>query len=104
MLNKDKLKQIFGYYGELNQILKLQEEARELDDSVEDVIVIDGEIGSLSVRASSDKDDFIEELADVYVLISQFLMQPIYKEKILKIANMKIDRQLKRIKKEKANE
>ncbi|MFW9872173.1 MAG: hypothetical protein ACFFG0_03650 [Candidatus Thorarchaeota archaeon] len=81
MLDKKKLEAIYKHYGFVNQVLKVKEETEEL-----------------RFACTSDKiEDFLEELADVYVLISQFLAQSEFKDKIIKIANYKIDRELRRI-------
>lgn len=91
MLDKRKLEFIFKHYGLENQIEKLEEEARELCF----------ELMEMHYNYETIiNHDFIEEMADVYVMLSQFMTVPEYKEKILKVANQKIDRQLRRIHKE----
>ena len=87
MLDKRKLEFIFKHYEFKNQLDKLSEECDELFV----------EIQQAEFEAYSNLKTVLEEMADVYVLISQFMTVPEYKEKILKEANKKIARQLRRI-------
>lgn len=75
-------KLIFDHYGEENQLNKLIEECSEL------------------IRAISRKDkvNILEEVADVQVLIDQFVIKyPKFDNSIKLLKAYKVERQIKRI-------
>jgi len=77
------LKYIFTHYGKKTQETKLIEELSELIRAI----------------ARNDTENFIEELADVQVLIDQFtLLYPDLAVKVVEIKHKKAARQIKRIK------
>ena len=86
---KEKLLRIIQHYGLNHQQRKLEEEVYELQEAI-----IKGD----------DKDHIAEELADVCVLLMQITNYlKIDVPSIDKIMEMKIDRQIERIKNEKHN-
>lgn len=75
---KNKLQQIYNHYGKERQLLKLVEECGEL----------------ITAIARNDEANMLEEMADVGVVISQFMI--IYPE-IINISKEKIERTIERI-------
>lgn len=79
---------IFDHYGEKNQRKQLIQELAELIQAV----------------TKNNEENFIEELADVQVMIDQFLItDPELDEKFQKLQLLKIRRQVQRIDEEKIN-
>jgi NTP pyrophosphatase (non-canonical NTP hydrolase) len=76
-----ELKKIFDHYGKNNQLMKLVEECGEL----------------ITAIARKDEANIIEEMADVSVLISQFIIN---NPEIVNVAKVKIDRTIERIENE----
>ena len=89
--NIDDLRFILGHYGIRPQIDKLREELRELDEAAGAKC----ENGELAEAARH----FIEELADVTIMIEQMKLAMTTEEQALyyTIINQKIERQLRRI-------
>lgn len=82
MTQEQKLKKIFNHFGRENQAEKLVEEANELLQAIQ----------------KGDEENFEEELADVLVVIGQFMITFDYLEdKLSKTVNEKVERTLKRI-------
>lgn len=78
---------IILHYGRRHQARKLMEEAYELADAI---------------MGGDDPDHVAEEIADCRVMLEQIKeLYCISEENIMKIANSKIQRQLKRIQNEK---
>jgi len=89
---KDKLLKIIQHYGAVNQRKKLCEEFMELQD----------ELYNTYVLGNTFSDDLLSEIADVLVLIFQFVVE--YGFDTTDIENemrFKIQRQLDRISEEK---
>ena len=83
----EKLLQIFNHYGLKNQLKKLSEEVYELQEAI---LLDEGGYDSL--------DHITEELADVYVLLSQIETKyEIDQEKLVDMQAYKINRTLGRI-------
>lgn len=82
----NKLLKILKYYGEELQQGQMREEMQELDVAIK----------------KKDRENYIEELADVFVVGAQLVMalKKDEKKKFNKIATLKIERTLKRIEKE----
>ena len=74
---------IFEHYGHDNQIKKLDEELMELMKVINQTDII--------------KDDFVDELADVSIMIRQFLYSKDLLDEFKKRYRFKINRQLWRI-------
>lgn len=98
---KDKLLEIINHYKVSNQLKKLSEEIFELQESV-----IDAEynryVGVIRRPGEKAIAHIEEEFADVCVVLEQFkAFYNLDNDKIIKIMEQKIDRQLSRIAKEK---
>lgn len=79
---------IFDHYGQDNQKKQLIQELAELIQAV----------------TKNNEENFIEELADVQVMIDQFLItDPELDEKFQRLQLQKVRRQIKRIYEEKIN-
>lgn len=90
-MNAEKLKEILSRYGERHQAKKLNEEAYELTEAIHNYLC-----GRGSIRAIA------EEMADCLVMIRQFaVLYDITDLELEAIADMKIDRQIERMKNEK---
>lgn len=75
-------KQIFEFYGKEHQTLQLVQELAELIQAI----------------TKGDKENFIEEIADVQVMIDQFIiMHPDLDKEMRRIQLEKVKRQLKRM-------
>lgn len=80
-------KKIINYYGVNKQLKKLNEEVYEFEEAV---------------LEKHDKEHITEEIADIFVILQQFKVKyDLDKNKILEIMEQKVDRQLRRIEKEK---
>ena len=85
----EKLKMIINHYGVNAQQRQLAEEVFELQEAI---------IQYEEPRRYHSKEHIAEEIADCYVMIEQFrLYYGITTEKLKKIMQYKIDRQIKRI-------
>lgn len=85
---EEKLKEILNHYGEEAQANQLVQELGEL------IVAI----------TKGDVKNAIEEVADVEIMLEQFKsFEAIDRDKIEDIKEYKIDRQLKRIEREKVN-
>ena len=93
---KKKLLQIIRYYGIKSQIKKFNEESFELTEAMIE------EIYSSFADYSDNKQHIKEEIADNLVLLSQFILYyNINLDEIEEIFKQKVERQLKRIEKDK---
>lgn len=87
---EEKLLKIINHYGLENQREYLGKEYQELQDELYKYVV------------TGDEADLLTEIADVFVLCLQFLYEYGYSnEELINEMNFKIDRQLKRMEKEK---
>ena len=97
----EKLLKIINHYGIKNQVKKFNEEAFEL---IEAIIQFEDDFYYLLEPEGIEisKEHIAEEIADCYVLLEQIrLKYDIYLKEVAKIGRYKIDRQLKRMEKEK---
>ena len=89
-MNKNDLKKIIAHFGEEKQVDKLIEELGELITA----------IIKQKLSQNKDVDKVLDEIADVHVMIDQFLMiKNITPFKLLERKRSKIERTLNRIKK-----
>jgi NTP pyrophosphatase (non-canonical NTP hydrolase) len=88
-----KLLQIISYFGVNNQQRKIQEELFELQESII-------ELETSKIRDYEEKlKHVIEELADVEVLLREFILEyGISYEDLILTMKSKVDRTIKRIK------
>ena len=102
-MNKDLLK-IINYYGVNNQQKKLNEEVFELQEAIYQYKAQKEACefaGCKKLHVDSCKEHITEEIADVFVILSQFIIYYDLNEiEIDKIADYKIKRQLERIENE----
>lgn len=85
-MDEEKLLKIINHYGLAKQLKYIHTEYFELDEAV----------------LSGDKEHIAEELADVMVMLKQLQYYfNIEDEQVEKVAEFKIERQLKRIEEEK---
>ena len=95
---KENLLKIINHYGLMPQIKYFQSEVFELNEA----IIRHNEIEESGLYKSSDESEarqhIIEEIADVLVMLCQFVeFYKINFDDINEIMNQKIDRQLERI-------
>ena len=94
---KNKLLKIIRYYGIDNQLRKFSEENFELIEAIHG-----WRFDTEGVHYLGDKDNIKEEIADNLVLLSQFILYyNINLDDIEEIFKQKVDRQLKRMEKDK---
>lgn len=87
---KQKTKYIFEYFGYPHQIIKLDEEVKELQEAL---------IVAHKEPSKNDVEHVIEEIADVMVIINQFKQHfKISDRKIKEIVDFKTRRTVTRIK------
>ena len=81
-IDNEKLKAIINHYGHTNQFNKAVEELSEL----------------IRALVRDDKDNLIEEIADVYIMLEQLLIMCNIPEIVIDYSiNKKIERQLERM-------
>ena len=100
---KNKLLQIISFYGLSNQLKYIHSEYFELDEAILDYNNAGWDFSDEDCKdiENSYKEHIAEELADVEMMLDQFkAYYGIEQEKINKIKNFKIERQLERIDKE----
>lgn len=79
---KNKLLKIYNHFGEQSQIEKLREETAELIEAIKE----------------NDKEHIKEEIADVLVLVNQFISaKEISEDELIEVFGEKLDRTLERI-------
>lgn len=83
----DELLKIYYHYGVENQLIKTVEELSELQK----------EICKLITDDYLDKGHFIEELADVIIMLAQIMPANVLLSDVAEVISRKIDRTLKRI-------
>lgn len=94
---EEDLKKIIEYYGVRSQIRKFNEESYELEEAILDY---ENQINNnRSSKVMKElKEHLIEELADVEVMLGQFIEHyNIDRTDIDKVKQKKIERQLKRM-------
>ena len=86
---------IIKHYGMKNQLKKLHEEVYELTEAILDCY-------NSEIPEEVLKENVTEEMADCFVLLNQFLIRfDLDTNEIDKVMDSKIERQLRRIEKEK---
>lgn len=102
---KENLLKIINNYGVIPQLKYFQSEVWELNEAIFQYVAQKEaceNIGCSRIHVDSCKKHIAEEMTDVMVMLEQFrLYYGIEKEDIEKIMKQKIDRQLRRIEKEK---
>ena len=83
---------ILNHYGITEQVAKLKEECRELIEAADGYI-----------NGTDSKAHFLEEIADVLVMIEQMIMHFNAQDRVDEIKRFKVKRQLGRIEREEDN-
>lgn len=87
--NKEKLYHIFNHFGYKHQVLKINEESKELQDAL---------IEMYKEPTEQNKQHVAEEIADVIVVIKQFKQHfKISDKKLKELVDYKIQRTVDRI-------
>lgn len=86
-LRYSELSKIYYHYGVESQLIKTVEELSELQK----------EICKLITDDYLDKEHFIEELADVIIMLAQIMPANVLLSDVAEVISRKIDRTLKRI-------
>lgn len=88
--NKEKISYIFNHFGYKNQVLKINEESKELQEAL---------IESYKEPTKQNIEHVAEEIADVMVVIQQFKQHfKLSDNKIKELVDYKIQRTVNRIK------
>lgn len=99
---EEKLKEIINHYGVIPQLKHFQSEVFELTEAIIDYKYV--EVYKDSPAEKYHKNHIAEEIADVLVMVYQFLeYYEINQVEVCKTMDYKIERQLERIKKENEN-
>jgi NTP pyrophosphatase (non-canonical NTP hydrolase) len=97
-VSRNDYKKIIEHYGIRNQLKKLSEEVYELQEAVIDL----QDFNAFECKDEQLTQDVIEEIADVFVILRQLVMQfDISQNDIEDMADYKVKRTLERIEKEK---
>ena len=101
-MSEAKIQRIFKHYGELSQLKKTQEELKELDDAISQLITL--ELCAVEKKRAFYKsnrecliDHIAEELADVRIMLDQIEYGLDIEKRCADWREFKIQRQLKRI-------
>ena len=73
-MTEAKIQRIFKHYGEQSQLIKTQEELKELDDAIQKLIDLrkdDKRTSFYNTERDFLKDHIAEELADVRIMLDQ---------------------------------
>lgn len=99
-MSEAKIQRIFKHYGEQSQLIKTQEELKELDEAIQKLIDLNNEDSRTSFYHSERdflKDHIAEELADVRIMIDQIAFGLGIEKRCAEWREFKINRQLKRM-------
>lgn len=101
-MSKATIKRIFKHYGEQSQLMKTQEELKELDEAISLLLTLEmGTIEKKSAVYKSNRDNLIdhiaEELADVRIMLDQIAFGLGIEKSCAEWRELKINRQLKRM-------
>ena len=99
-MSKAKIQRIFKHYGEQSQLIKAQEELKELDEAIQKLIDLrkdDKRTSLYNTERNFLKDHIAEELADVRIMLDQIEFGLQIEKRCADWREFKIQRQLKRI-------
>lgn len=104
-MSEDKIQRIFRHYGEQSQLMKAQEELRELDEAIQKLIDLrskgtDTRTTFFHTERNFLKDHIAEELADVRIMLDQIAFGLGIEKRCAEWREFKINRQLERIQNE----
>ena len=99
-MSEAKIQRIFKHYGEQSQLIKTQEELKELDEAIQKLIDLrkdDKRTSFYSTERDFLKDHIAEELADVRIMLDQIAFGLGIEKSCAEWRELKINRQLKRM-------
>lgn len=99
-MTEAKIQRIFKHYGEQSQLIKAQEELKELDEAIQKLIDLrkdDKRTSLYNTERDFLKDHIAEELADVRIMLDQIEFGLQIEKRCADWREFKIQRQLKRI-------
>ena len=94
-----KIQRIFKHYGEQSQLIKTQEELKELDEAIQKLIDLNNADSRTSFYKSERdflKDHVAEELADVRILLDQITFGLGIEKRCAEWREFKLNRQIKK--------
>lgn len=101
-MSEAKIQRIFKHYGEQSQLIKTQEELKELDDAIQKLVELRSQGTDTRTTFFHTKRDFLkdhiaEELADVRIMLEQIEYGLGIGKRCADWREFKIQRQLKRM-------
>ena len=99
-MTEAKIQRIFKHYGEQSQLIKTQEELKELDEAIQKLIELrknDKRTSFYSTERDFLKDHIAEELADVRIMLDQIEFGLRIEKRSADWREFKLNRQLKRM-------
>ncbi len=99
-MSETKIQRIFKHYGEQSQLIKTQEELKELDEAIQKLIDLrkdDKRTSFYNTERDFLKDHIAEELADVRIMLDQIEYGLKIEQRCTDWREMKLTRQLQRI-------
>lgn len=99
-MSKAKIQRIFKHYGEQSQLMKTQEELKELSDAIQKLIDLrkdDKRTSFYNTERDFLKDHIAEELADVRIMLDQIEFGLRIEKRSADWREFKLNRQLKRM-------
>lgn len=103
-MTEAKIQRIFKHYGEQSQLMKTQEELKELSDAIQKLIDLrkdDKRTSFYNTERDFLKDHIAEELADVRIMLDQIEFGLWIEKRSADWREFKLNRQLKRMEDEK---
>lgn len=102
-MTEAKIQRIFKHYGEQSQLIKTQEELKELDEAIQKLIDLrkdDKRTSFYNTERDFLKDHIAEELADVRIMLEQIEYGLQIEKRCADWREFKLNRQIQRIKDE----
>ena len=99
-MTEAKIQRIFKHYGEQSQLMKTQEELKELSDVIQKLIDLrkdDKRTSFYNTERDFLKDHIAEELADVRIMLDQIEFGLRIEKRSADWREFKLNRQLKRM-------
>lgn len=99
-MTEAKIQRIFKHYGEQSQLMKTQEELKELSDAIQKLIDLrkdDKRTSFYNTERDFLKDHIAEELADVRIMLDQIEFGLRIERRSADWREFKLNRQLKRM-------
>ena len=103
-MTEAKIQRILKHYGEQSQLMKTQEELKELSDAIQKLIDLrknDKRTSFYNTERDFLKDHIAEELADVRIMLDQIEFGLRIEKRCADWREFKLNRQLKRMEAEK---